>query len=168
MADMAKDSVQTAEFFRLGKEHSCEVAALEKTCFSVPWSEEQFLLAFDRKIFHVFGLRKSGRLLAYCAMYKASGDVEILNLAVRPDMRRQGLAKRLLGLVLQIARNMKVFDVYLEVREHNVPAQRLYKGFGFVQTGVRKKYYPDTGEDALVMHLELATQAKTQTQRIKE
>jgi len=81
--------------------------------------------------------------------------MEILNLAVAPEYRRRGLASRLLGLVLKIGKRLGVARVFLEVRESNVAARALYCRQGFGQVGVRKGYYPDNMEDALVQRLDL-------------
>lgn len=143
------------EFYRLGSVDLEQVLALEKRCFSCPWSEKQFRLALDQKMFNIFGLRECGRLLAYLSLYHTGGEMEILNLAVIPERRRQGLGGRLLGLVVQIGRNMGVGNVLLEVRESNVAARSLYTGFGFRQVGVRRRYYPNNGEDALLLRLDL-------------
>ena len=143
-----------AEFVRLGEEDIQDVLELERLCFSFPWSERQFNLSFKQRVFHVFGLKDSGRLLAYLAMYHTGEEMEILNVAVRPELRRQGLASRLLRIVLQIGRNMGMKEVFLEARRSNLAALALYQGHGFVQTGVRKGYYPDNGEDALLLKKE--------------
>ncbi len=143
------------EFNRLGSVDLEQVLALEKQCFSCPWSEKQFRLALDQKLFNIFGLRECGRLLAYLSLYHTGGEMEILNLAVIPERRRQGLGGRLLGLVVQIGRNMGIGHILLEVRESNVAARSLYAGFGFRQVGVRGRYYPDNGEDALLLRLDL-------------
>ncbi len=138
------------DFFRLGPEDIAEVAALEKRCFSMPWEERQFLLAFEQNVFSVFGLRRSGVLVAYVAVYHTPYELEVLNIATHPEYRRQGLAQRLLGLILSIGTKMGIENAVLEVRRSNAPAIALYEGFGFVQCGVRRHYYADTNEDALV------------------
>lgn len=144
------------DFQRLEEADIPELLALERACFSYPWGEKQFRLAFEQNLFKVFGMKQGRRLMAYVAFYHAADEMEILNVAVRDECRRLGVAKRLLGLVLQIARKMGINTVFLEVREHNEAALRLYAGFGFEHVGVRKNYYPDTKEDALVHKLELA------------
>ncbi len=149
------------EFFRLGSVDLEQILALEKQCFSCPWNEKQFRLALDQKMFNIFGLREHGRLLAYLSLYHIGEEMEILNLAVTPARRRQGLGSRLLGLVLQIGRNMGIEHVLLEVRESNVAARSLYAGLGFRQVGVRRRYYPDNGEDALLLRLELGEALST-------
>jgi ribosomal-protein-alanine N-acetyltransferase len=82
-------------------------------------------------------------------------EMEILNIAVRPELRRRGLGARLLGLALGICAEMGVRLAALEVRTGNAPALALYARFGFVRVGLRRGYYADTGEDAVLMNLEL-------------
>lgn len=142
---------------RLGPEHASELADLERSCFAVPWTEEQYRLGMANGVFKIFGLRErsEGPLLAYLSFYHALDEMEILNVGVRPDRRRRGLARRLLGLVLQVCYRLGVRRSFLEVRRSNAAAQNLYAQFGFVVVGERKGYYPDNGEDALLMRSDL-------------
>lgn len=144
------------EFYRLGSGDIAEVAELERQCFSTPWSEEQYRLAFERKVFSVFGLRRTGRLAAYVAVYHLAGELEILNVAVHPDLRRRGLGRRLLGILLQVGAKMGIERAVLEVRTGNAPAIALYEALGFSRAGVRPHYYADTGEDAIIYECDLA------------
>lgn len=142
---------------RLGPEHASELAGLERSCFAVPWTEEQYRLGLKNGVFKIFGLREGpeGPLLAYLSFYHALDEMEILNVGVRPDRRRRGLGRRLLGLVLQVCYRLGVRRSFLEVRRSNAAAQNLYAQFGFVVVGERKGYYPDNGEDALLMRSDL-------------
>lgn len=153
---------QPSEFFRLGPDDVSRVVALEQACFTMPWSEEQFRAAFNQSSFAAFGLRETqgrtqgGALLGYISLYHALDELEILNIAVAPQSRRQGKGRELLSLALQVARKMGIERAVLEVRVHNVPALRLYEGLGFACVGRRPKYYADTGEDALIYALSLS------------
>ncbi|MEW5772680.1 MAG: ribosomal protein S18-alanine N-acetyltransferase [Thermodesulfobacteriota bacterium] len=142
-------------FARLGPDDLDQLLALERLCFSHPWTERQFLLGLENKAFYVFGLKLGQELAAYCSFHAVADEMEVLNIAVAPPLRRRGLARRLLGLVLQICRNMGIQQGYLEVRRSNTAARALYKAFGFAECGVRKAYYPDNGEDAVLMRLDL-------------
>jgi len=142
------------EFSRLGPDDLPGLVALERLCFSHPWNERQFLLGLENRAFHVFGLKRGGELAAYCSFHAAADEMEVLNIAVAPPLRRRGLGHRLLGLVLQICRNLGITHGYLEVRRSNAAARALYQAFGFVGYGVRKAYYPDNGEDAVLMRLD--------------
>lgn len=139
---------------------------LERRCFSLPWSEEQCRAAFGQGAFAAFGLWEGPRLVAYISLYLVGapappsyapcGELEILNLAVEPAARRRGCGRRLLRLALQAGRKMGMQKALLEVREHNGAALALYRACGFVLAGRRRRYYADTGEDALVLERPLA------------
>lgn len=157
-------TADSAIFRKLDDQDLTELLALERACFSCPWGEEQYALAFRQNICHVFGLFEpssqlmsgaSGRLAAYATVYLLPPEMEILNIAVTPNLRRTGYGRRLLRLVLQIARKMGIQRTFLEVRENNIAAQTLYESMGFETVGVRPRYYPDTGEDARLMRLEM-------------
>lgn len=126
------------------------MADLEKRCFSLPWSEKQCLGALGQKAFAAFGLFGENGLAAYISIYHSVPEMEILNLAVAPERRRQGLGRRVLLMVLQVARKMGMQKVSLETRQNNAAAIALYESAGFVTVGRRPRYYPDTGEDALI------------------
>lgn len=164
--DCAMDAPEFA-FARLGPAELPQLLALERECFGHPWTERQFLLGLANKAFQVFGLKRGEELAAYCSFHQAAGEMEILNIAVAPALRRRGLARRLFGLVLQICRNLGIEQGYLEVRRSNAAAIALYESFGFAAVGVRKGYYPDNGEDAVLMRLDLAD-ARPQPSQPKE
>lgn len=126
------------------------VMALERLCFSYHWTEEQFRLGLDKGAYHILGLRLKGGLKAYIAFSLIQDEMEILNLAVHPDCRRQGLGERLLVTTLEHCAELGVRRGYLDVKRSNTAAIDLYEKFGFKQVGARAKYYPDTGEDALL------------------
>ena len=88
-------------------------------------------------------------------MRHTGDELEILNLAVRPHIRRLGHGKRILRIVLRLARKMDINTVLLEVRTGNKAAIALYEGCGFLKVGRRRNYYADTGEDALVYAFDL-------------
>lgn len=122
---------------------------LEQRCFSLPWSEAQCRAAFEQPAFAAFGLFRGMDLLAYTSVYHTLDELEILNLAVRPE-DPQGLRATDSGHGLASGRKMGMQKVLLEVRVGNHAAIGLYQGSGFRQVGVRPRYYTDTGEDALI------------------
>jgi ribosomal-protein-alanine N-acetyltransferase len=132
-----------------------DLVALEKLCFSVPWSAKQYETVFGNDPFQVFGVRQDGELVSYLTLYAAAWEMEILNIATHPAHRRKGHAQHLLSHVLHLCREMGIKRGYLEVRRSNVPAQSLYRAFGFEEVGVRRRYYPDNREDAIIMRLDL-------------
>lgn len=142
-----------------------EVAELESQCFSTPWSAEQFRQAFEQDTFFLWGIRDAGQnetcfekgnLLAYLAVYCVAGELEVLNIAVHPKARRQGLGRTLLATVLQNVGKTGIRRALLEVRRTNTPAIGLYEALGFEALGVRPHYYQDTNEDAIIYGREIA------------
>ena len=114
-----------------------------------------------RPAFAAFGIRRGRGLAAYATFHFLGQEFEVINIAVDPDLRGRGLGSRLFGHVLQHTDKAGMNQGYLEVRAGNVPAKRLYLRHGFAVVGLRKRYYVDTGEDALVMVRE-AGQARSQ------
>ncbi|WP_173084302.1 ribosomal protein S18-alanine N-acetyltransferase [Fundidesulfovibrio magnetotacticus] len=142
---------------RLGPADIPGLVELERLCFAVPWNAKQYRTVMDNPPFRVFGLHHDEGLAAYLTLFASDFEMEILNIAVRPDLRRMGLGRRMLAHVLQLCRKMGIQRGYLEVRRSNAAARRLYEAFGFEEVGVRKGYYPDNREDAIVMRLEFET-----------
>lgn len=127
---------------------------LEKSCFSLPWSADQLRGAFAQPAFSALGVCAGSSILAYLSCYRAADELEILNLATSPGCRRQGHARLLLELLLHEAAKMGMQKIWLEVRQGNGAAISLYESCGFRRAGRRPRYYPDTGEDALVYGLD--------------
>ncbi len=141
----------------LGPEWLDAVAALEKLCFSTPWSGEQYRALHERGVCLLFGALREKNLLGYVALSRLDGDdtMEIFNIAVSPIERGKGIAGRLLRLCLLAARKAGGARVLLEVRESNVPAIALYRRAGFTLQGRRKRYYTRPVEDALLYRCDL-------------
>ena len=138
------------EVTELGKSDVEDLIELEAYCFDYHWSREQFLLGLSKKAFMVLGIRHEGFLAGYIAFSLIEDEMEILNLAVHPDFRRRGLAELLLADSFRVCDERQIKKSFLDVKESNEPALSLYRKFGYKQIGVRKKYYPDTKEDALL------------------
>ena len=132
-----------------------DILAIERASFTFPWSASFFVqeLKVDCARSHVAVV--DGKAVAYVIYWFLPRELDIHNLAVAPAYRRRGLARALLEAVIADARREKATRVTLEVRKSNDAAQRLYHSLGFMAQGVRKGYYSDDGEDALVMALEL-------------
>ncbi|MBA4357823.1 MAG: ribosomal protein S18-alanine N-acetyltransferase [Humidesulfovibrio sp.] len=139
----------------LGKADVNEVMGLERMCFRTRWTREQFLLGLERKAFRILGIHVRDVLIAYAAFSVIAGEMEIMNIAVHPFHRRKGLGERLLSEVLRLCRAEGVAEGFLEVRRSNAGAIDLYQKFGFIQLGIRKNYYPDNNEDALLFRLDI-------------
>lgn len=144
-------------FRRLGMADLPALVELERQCFSHPWTGKQFRVGLEGKVFKVFGLEHESGIAAYISFYHVGDEMEVLNLAVVPELRRRGLGRRLLRLALGICRRMGVATARLEARRSNQAARSLYAGQGFAECGLRKGYYPDNKEDAVCMVLDLSS-----------
>jgi len=131
------------------------VHALEEECFTSPWDIDSYYRELrNSNAFYVVARRREG-IIGFGGMWTVSDEAHIVTLAVQQDFRRQGLGRRLLDSLIKEARRRRVERVTLEVRVSNEAAQRLYASFGFRAVAFRREYYPDNGEDAAVMALEL-------------
>jgi ribosomal-protein-alanine N-acetyltransferase len=121
--------------------------------FTRPWTRAMYESEFlNRDTSRMFVLRTAGRPVAgYCAAWFVLDEIHINNIAVRPELRGQGLGSALLAHVLEEGRAAGASRATLEVRRSNDDARRLYERFGFRVAGVRRDYYTDPTEDALVL-----------------
>jgi ribosomal-protein-alanine N-acetyltransferase len=128
------------------------VARLQHQSFTSPWSVESIAWELrETDVARLYLLEHDAELLAYCACWVIFDELHINSLAVAPDARRRGHARRLLVEVFADARADGVTAATLEVRRSNAPAVGLYEGLGFRVEGVRLDYYQHPREDALVL-----------------
>ena|SRR5687768_8858018 len=133
-----------------------EVVAIERTSFTLPWSRGAFLYEMEQnRVARCWVLREAEHVIGYVCLWEIGDEVHVTNIAVHPESRRRGLGRTLLSSVLDDARQRRLRVVGLEVRPSNHEALGMYDSFGFKVVGRRKGYYYDTGEDALVMELDL-------------
>ena len=135
--------------------HAPSVAELEKLCFTVPWSEQAFLDELQKnptaRYFVLLNKANPIQVIAYGGYWKIFDEGHITNIAVHPDWRNQKAATYLLCQMIQFAKAEGIGDMTLEVRTSNFAAQAVYRKLGFQNEGIRKHYYEDTGEDAIIM-----------------
>jgi [ribosomal protein S18]-alanine N-acetyltransferase len=133
-----------------------EVVTIERASFGMPWSRGAFLYEIEQnRVARCWVLRHDERIVAYLCLWEIGDELHVTNIAVHPGSRRQGLARRLLGAILDDGRARGLRAVTLEVRPTNDEARTLYESFGFRVVGRRRGYYYDTGEDALIMESDL-------------
>ncbi|MFA9400126.1 MAG: ribosomal protein S18-alanine N-acetyltransferase [Acidobacteriota bacterium] len=125
------------------------VAALERRSFTSPWSPGMFVLEMSKSGSVGLAADEAGLIAGYIVMTRFDLAWHLMNVAVAPEYRRRGLATGLIDAAL--AEIGPDTPVTLEVRPSNVSAIGLYESLGFRSRGFRKGYYPDTGEDALIM-----------------
>ena len=141
----------------MSAEHIDAVAALERVCFSTPWSATSLREELDNPcaVFAV-AVGEDGALLGYVGMHHLVDEGFITNVAVAPSARRQGVAQALLRHLSDYGAAHGLYRITLEVRVSNAPAIALYEGFGFQILGRRPKYYVNPVEDAYIMGKELS------------
>ena len=128
-----------------------QVLAIEQASFHRPWTRSSFETELRRLPAICLVARYADQVLGYLIFWLVRPDMHMLNLAVRPDVRCQGLGFLLLEYMFEYGREVGATQVFLEVRPSNPAAQRLYQRAGFVFTGRRKNYYSEDKEDALLM-----------------
>lgn len=128
------------------------VARLETESFTAPWSADTFAHLLDRPGCELWVLEDPEvGVIGYAVLWCILDQGELANLAVAGSHRRQGHGSYLLSRVMEVARDRGVERLYLEVRVSNTAAVDLYRSFGFVEVGLRSKYYDRPVEDALMM-----------------
>lgn len=128
-----------------------QIAELEKICFSEPWSygilESGIYSPYDV----YFVLEQEARILGYCNLRVLAGEGEVQRIAVLPTWRGLGLSRELMDAMVDFARKQKASAITLEVRAGNTAARNLYESYGFKAEAVRKGYYRNPEEDAIIM-----------------
>jgi ribosomal-protein-alanine N-acetyltransferase len=127
--------------------------AVEETSFTNPWTREMYLAELENTgVSYVFVAREAtGHIVGFCSFWRVLDELHINNLAVLPMYRRRGVASAILGRVFDEARVLGANRATLEVRRSNDAARQLYERFGFAVAGVRRGYYRNPEEDALVL-----------------
>ena len=129
------------------------VHAIEAATFATPWSRQSFYEEMTRNACarYLVAVLPDGDIVGFAGVWVVLDEGHITNIAVRADHRGQGIGRALTAALMQYAANLGVVYMTLEVRRSNLVAQHVYLSHGFIQVGVRKKYYEDNGEDALFM-----------------
>ena len=142
------------EYVPMNQTHIQQVAALESACFQDPWSENAIASELSNPLSHWFVAVENGLVAGYVGSQSVMDEADMMNIAVSADCRRKGIAQGLVEQLIQALGSMGVHSLTLEVRASNEPAKALYGKLGFVQTGLRKNYYRNPKEDALILRKE--------------
>ena len=141
-----------------GEGDLAEILEIERSSFPSPWSPGLFRNEMANPLSRILVGKPVGisgaPMAGYVIFWRVADEIHLHNIAVRPEFRRCGIASRLLDRVIRQGRAEGARLMTLEVRRSNIAAQKLYERFGFSVRGVRRGYYTDTGEDALVMSME--------------
>lgn len=131
------------------------IMSIELASFSAPWSRESYQELAPLESIDIWIIKDSDELIGYMLLQHVSNEMELHTLAIKPNRRRSGVARILLNYMIDEARRLNVSKIFLQVRPSNIPARSLYNSFGFKLIGIRRRYYQDNDEDALVMRLDV-------------
>ena len=141
------------EIRRMTADDVKDVSELEKIIFSTPWSEESFSRAIDNQdnVYLIAREDETGEIAGYCGIWMVAGEGQINNVAVSEKFRNAKIATKMLKMAMRMCQIHSCEDFTLEVRRSNAPAIRVYEKLGLKECGVRKDYYKNPKEDAIIM-----------------
>ena len=142
------------EILRMNHSHVAQVAKLETLCFSDPWSERSIAGELDNPLSTWLVCADGDAVLGYVGSQTVMGETDMMNVAVHPDARRHGIARRLILALVEELKQQGSHCLTLEVRASNQNAISLYQKLGFLQIGRRPNYYRNPKEDALSLRKE--------------
>lgn len=129
-----------------------QIVEIEKECFATPWSREAFLTEIhENKLARYVVAEVDGKVAAYGGVWLIINEGHITNIAVKKEYRGLGLGNRIVESLIYYCTSKNIQSMTLEVRKSNIIAKNLYKKYGFVEYGVRPRYYSDNNEDAVIM-----------------
>jgi len=129
-----------------------QVVEVEKASFATTWTIDVFYQEIaDNEYAHYYVMEADGKIIGYVGTWVVFEDAQITNIAIKPEYRGKKLGQKLFQFTIQQVIKLGATRLSLEVRETNIIAQRLYRKFGLVPAGIRKNYYTDDNEDAIVM-----------------
>ncbi len=138
----------------MSESHVPQIACLETICFSDPWQEAGIASELDNPLSCWLVALEGESVAGYIGSQTVIDETDMMNIAVHPDHRRQGVAQQLIVSLIEELKLRGSHSLALEVRASNEPAQIFYKKMGFVQIGKRPRYYSNPREDALILRKE--------------
>ncbi len=132
--------------------HIDDIITIEKLSFTIPWTKNAFIQELkNNKLAMYISAEIENKVVGYAGMWKIFDEGHITNIAVHPEFRHIGIGSMLLEGLINISKREDITKMTLEVRKSNKAAQSLYMRYGFKEAGIRKDYYADNGEDAIIM-----------------
>ena len=138
----------------MNEHHVPQIALLERECFADPWSQQSIASELHNPLSLWLVAQEGQTLLGYVGSQTCLDETDMMNIAVSPASRRQGIARALIEALVSALRERGSKQLTLEVRASNDPARQLYESLGFLQVGLRKNYYRNPKEDALILRKE--------------
>lgn len=129
------------------------VLNITNLCFSIPWSKSSIYGELNNPLAKYIVAKdlESNSIVGFVGVWIVVGEADITNIAVHPNHRKLGIGSKLLSSLIVLCENLDCSLINLEVRASNKPAQSLYRKFSFIENGIRKNYYEDNKEDAILM-----------------
>ncbi len=132
--------------------HVDDIIIVENLCFTIPWSRDSIHEEISENDLAIYLVAMvGGQIVGYAGMWHICDEGHITNIAVHPEFRKEGIGGALLAELIDRGRKAGIVAMTLEVRKSNIAARALYTKFGFRDRGLRKAYYADNNEDAIVM-----------------
>ena len=128
-----------------------QVIEIENQLFSVPWTKEGYFTFLTRDDTMFLVVEEKGKILGYCGLLMVLDEGDVTNVAVCRERQREGIGNFLVSSLLRLAGDQGISMIHLEVRSGNETAIRLYERLGFQRDGIRRNYYSDPEEDAVLM-----------------
>lgn len=141
----------SVDIFPMILEDLPEVLKIEEVSFPRPFSRGLFETELQLAIAHLYSAKENNQLVGYIDFWDSGQEIHLINIAVDPGRRHHGVGTRLMETLMDYAKRKRTREIYLDVRVSNQSAIRLYEKFGFKPVSVRKGYYQDNNEDALLM-----------------
>ncbi len=151
--EKAAEEMPEIKIERMRHEDLGQVIGIEKSSFPVPWSEEMFKSELCKEHATFLVARIGEEIAGYIGGWAICDEFHLVNLAVSPGLRGRGIGGKLLKNLIDSVKSQDAVYITLEVRENNLPAIAMYRKFGFSIAGRRKRYYGDSGEDAVIMSI---------------
>lgn len=142
------------EIRMMKKQDILQLAELEKRCFSDPWSVSAFEYELKNPLSVWLVAAEGDQVAGYVGSQTVIDESDMMNIAVAPAYRRQGIAEKLISMLIVQLKDRGSYSLTLEVRASNIPAIGLYQKLGFTQVGRRPNYYRNPKEDALILRKE--------------
>jgi ribosomal-protein-alanine N-acetyltransferase len=140
-------------FRKMVKEDAAGVEIVEKASFGMPWSRQSFWeAAVNKDAYYLLALDEN-EIVGYAGTWLVADEAHIMNVAIAPMHRTMGLGRKMMVELIRIVKEKGITAMTLEVRPSNTVARKLYEKMGFKSVGLRKGYYEDNKEDAMIMWL---------------
>lgn len=128
-----------------------DILEISNCSFAIPWSKNSFELELKNTFAKYIIAKHNNKVIGFGGMWLIIDEGHITNIAVHPEYRKFGVGSAILEKMISFSKENNIIGLTLEVRTSNIAAQNLYSKFDFKEEGIRKKYYEDNGEDAIIM-----------------